>query len=282
MTQSYSSFRSTERLHLRKRCAAEIPEALLLEGDLLANDSSFVTCGSGLEILRGHRPVIVIAPHATVHPRAGRLKYAEIGTASLARLIHRLSGAHAIYPTRRSLVDPAFTEKSVLKSTLDTLLPEIRPSILIDLHALSPLRIQDIDLGSMWGASVGAQQKFVAALLNELHRAGLTHISMNRLPATRPSTITRWATSVGVPCIQCEVHSRWLLQPQCDDLQKQRFIQLASAIVSCISTWIPRVAQPLSERHLRSKELIREESLHVTVISDLYQNQQSNEHVGRR
>lgn len=282
MTQPNFGFRSIELFRLRNLCAAEIPEALLLESNLRANDSPFVTCGSGLEVLKGNRPVIVIAPHATVHPRSGRLKYAEIGTASLARLVHRLSGAYAIYPTRRSLVDPAFTEESSLKSTLKALLPEIRPSIIIDLHALSPLRIQDVDLGSLCGASLGVQRKFFAALLNELRRAGLTHVSLDQLPATRPSTITRWATSMGVPCIQCEVHSKWLLQPQCDDLQRQRFIQLACAIISCIATWIPRVILPSSERHLRSEKLTREESLHVTAISDLYQNQQPSEHVGRR
>jgi hypothetical protein len=207
-----------------------ISDALKLETDLISADSPFIRPGRGFELLLGTRRALVIAPHATTHVRVGRLKFGEIGTASLALALHQLTGCSMIYTNTRSPEDPSFVEDGPLKRAVESVARAVEPEIILDLHSLKPTRLIECDLATMRGRSLQGSATLLWMLISELRAAGLQRITMDAFPATRPATITHWATKRKLTCIQCEVRSDWLLQPGSDTLQKARFASLSMGL----------------------------------------------------
>ncbi|MBN1965781.1 MAG: hypothetical protein JW910_14110, partial [Anaerolineae bacterium] len=74
----------------------ELRALLALERDRVAYDDDPATPEAGIVFLPGTRPVLLSAPHATRHRRAGRWKREEEYTAALVHRLHQRTGAHAL------------------------------------------------------------------------------------------------------------------------------------------------------------------------------------------
>jgi len=163
----------------------------------------------------GDLPVLVTAPHASVHKRMGKLKRQEFYTGALTVMLHSLTGCHALYSNRLMESDPNYYDDSPFKTRLSEIAKKNDIKYLIDLHGTSPERGDDIYPGA------GVDKEFLLGqdnYLDELERAAaLNEISIGGLdvfPAARQMTVTKYAArKLAVPSVQLEIN-RQLREPE--------------------------------------------------------------------
>ena len=210
-----------------------------VEADILNNSVQFSYCNEqSFNVLRGEFPVLVSAPHSGGMIRNGQSKSPEIGTASVAILLHKILGVSAAYTTGKGKLDPCSVATCDFKDALFQLVQERPPSLVLDIHALHSLRPMDFDIGSMHGASLLGNDMLTNILKRQLSLNGLTLITENVYPATNEWSITRWAFNQKIPSLQCEINSGWLLYPGADRTQAERFHSLTTALRDAISDFI--------------------------------------------
>lgn len=164
--------------------------------------------------LPGTSRVLVVAGHATAHMREGQRKPEDRGTGSLAIMLNKLAGSPVIYTTYQSPSDPNYYDNNEFKGTLSQMVKQYSPVVVLDLHASHFNRPYDVDFGTMGGTSFLDQPLLLQRLAAALKKEGLSNFSQDFFPAARQQTITKWVSQQGVPAIQCEVNSTWLLLPE--------------------------------------------------------------------
>lgn len=181
-------------------------------------------------VLQGSGPVIVTAPHATEPYRDGKYRFADGGgTAALAHLLNKLSCATVIYTQYRSPSDPNFYDDNGFKQALADLIKQKKPKLLLDLHGSHDYRPYDVDLGTMDGASLLGNDTLQTSLIRALEREGMLNFSNNFFSASKNQTITRFASSRGVPTLQLEISNTWLM-PSEEGVAAHRFAQLLQGL----------------------------------------------------
>ena len=178
--------------------------------------------------------VLIVAPHATSQMRNGEVKRPDAGTGSLAVTLSRLTGAAVIYTTYRAPSDPNYYDQNDFKRRLAVLVDSLHPLMVLDLHASAYRRPYDIDFGTMAGASLHGREDLLHALSTTLAAEGVTNQSRERFPASANQTVTKWVSARGVPAIQLEINSVWLLYQNADAAQEHRFAQLLQGLTRFI------------------------------------------------
>jgi hypothetical protein len=210
----------------------DVREAIEIEKQTDANSGASAPDGTQwFEILEGPTPVIVTAPHATKPFREGEYRFADGGgTAALAKMLNKLAGVTVVYTTFASPSDPNFYDDNDFKKAVDTLISSKHPVFFLDLHGSNAYRPYDVDLGTMNGKSLLGQDALALDIVEALRAEGLTNISYNYFPAAANQTLTKFASARGVPAIQLEINTTWLV-PVEGDLAGHRFAQLLQALV---------------------------------------------------
>jgi len=165
--------------------------------------------------ITGDLPLLVTAPHATVHKRMSKLKRQEFYTGALSVILHSLTGCHVLYTNRLIESDPNYYDDSPFKAKLGEVVSQNDIKFLLDLHGTDPDRENDIYPG------VGINKEFLLGYdnyLNELMNASkLNEITVGRLdvfPAVKQMTVTKYAArKLGVPSMQVEIN-RKLREPE--------------------------------------------------------------------
>lgn len=179
----------------------------------------------------GDAPLLVTAPHVTRPFREGAYRFEDGGgTGALARALHRLTGASAVYTVDASPSDPNYYDDNEFKRTVERLIGSQRPKLLLDIHASHFNRPYEVDLGTMNGASLLGQTEWLTRLVDALHAEGLTNLSLDYFAAAKQQSLTKFASTHGVPAIQLEINSTWL-HPSRSELEAHRFSQLLEALV---------------------------------------------------
>jgi len=179
----------------------------------------------------GEAPLLVTAPHVTRPFREGAYRFEDGGgTGALARALHRLTGASAVYTIDASPSDPNYYDDNEFKQTVERLIGSRRPKLLLDIHASHSNRPYDVDLGTMNGASLLGQTQWLPRLVDALRAEGLANLSLDYFPAAKQQSLTKFAAAHGVPAIQLEINSTWL-HPSSSELGAHRFSQLLQALV---------------------------------------------------
>jgi hypothetical protein len=191
------------------------------------------------KILDGSSRVMVLAPHATAQMRQGQVKQADGGTGSLAYMLNQLAGCPTIYTTYESPSDPNFYDDNDFKAAISSMLAKYKPSLVLDLHGSHPNHPYDVDFGTMGGTSLLGNTASLTNLAKFLHAEGLQNFSQDFFSASKNQTDTKWVSKQGVPCIQCEINSTWLLPfgpPDQYILQDQRFAELLQGFVRFVKS----------------------------------------------
>ncbi len=174
--------------------------------------------------IRGEVPIIVSAPHASVHERMSKPKRQEFYTGAISVILHSLTGCHTLYTNRVMKSDPNYYDDSSYKTKLAEIVKENEVKFLIDLHGTGPERDHDCYPGT------GVGNEFLldnSDYLSELETfAELNQLSLGGLdvfPAAKQQTVTKYAARVlEVPAIQLEINRR-LREP---DKNPEDFIKL--------------------------------------------------------
>ena len=115
----------------------------------------------------GQLPILISAPHATVHTRCRRLKKEEGFTGALAHLLAETTGAHAFYSRYRSADDPNWDEDSPYKQGLQEIIRTHDIQFVLDLHGMSDQHKIGVALGSMNGRSCPNQEPLILQTVAE-------------------------------------------------------------------------------------------------------------------
>ena len=180
--------------------------------------------------LEGDTPILVTAPHVTQPFREGAYRFADGGgTGALALALGRMTGAAVIYTVDASPSDPNFYDDNDFKAAVAQQIGEKHPRLLLDIHASHSDRPYDVDLGTMDGASLLGQTDKLRELVDALHGEGIANVSLDYFSAKEHQTLTKYASTRGVPAIQLEINSTWL-HPSASELGAHRFSQLLQAL----------------------------------------------------
>lgn len=174
--------------------------------------------------LKGDVPMLISAPHASVHERMGKPKRQEFFTAALSVIMHSLTDCHTLYTNRMMKSDPNYYDDSPYKTKLDEIIEVNDIKYLIDLHGTGPERDHDIYPG------IGVDKEFLLGNNDHFNVLGtcaeLNGISIGGLdvfPAAKQMTVTKYAARVlGIPSVQIEINRR-LREPE---KAPQEFIKL--------------------------------------------------------
>lgn len=101
----------------------------------------------------GDLPILVSAPHATVHQRCQREKGEEEFTGALAQLLAETIGVHTLYSCYRLMDDPNWDRSSPYKTTLQEIGQSRDIRFVLDLHGMSNRHRFGLALGTMNGRS---------------------------------------------------------------------------------------------------------------------------------
>ncbi|NNA49652.1 ketol-acid reductoisomerase [Pseudomonas lactis] len=214
---------------------SQIQEAITIETAIEAQSATAApTDTAWYAVLKGSTPVLITAPHATKPYREGSYRFSDgAGTAALAKLLNTLTCATVIYTQYRSPSDPNYYDDNAFKAEVAELIKQHKPKLLIDLHGSSTSRPYDVDFGTMEGTSLLGRTDIVPSLRKALRKEGLRNFSDDYFPAAKHHTLTRFASSLGVPSVQLEINSTWLLPSQ-GDIYAQRFSQLLQGLTRYI------------------------------------------------
>ena len=195
--------------------------------------------GNGLIYIIGDIPLIVTAPHSTVHERMGKLKRQEYYTAALSVMLHSLTGCHVLYTNRLMKSDPNYYDESPFKVRLREIISANKIIFLIDLHGTGAEKDYDVYPG------VGIEKEFLLgneSCIEDLKTvAELNHVSLGGLeifPAAKQMTVTKFAArELKVPSIQLEIN-RNLRQPDKNPEQFIRLVKMLKELVDSLSNLI--------------------------------------------
>jgi hypothetical protein len=210
----------------------EVGQAVAAERTLATRYDSLPPVGADwFEVVLDTGRVLLVAPHATSQLREGQVKRADAGSGSLALILGRITGSTVIYTTYRSPADPNYYDNNEFKSRLRMLVDSLHPVLVLDLHASHWQRPYDIDFGTIGGESLRGRQDLLLALAQALQGEGLANFSQDRFAAATNQTVTKWIAGMGVPAMQLEINSVWLLHSGADGAQEHRFAQLLQGLV---------------------------------------------------
>ena len=187
-------------------------------------------------VILGQRPIIISAPHATQPFQDGKYRFSDGGgTAALAVMLGKLTDSTVIYTTKASPSDPNYYDNNDYKVSLAELIKTQKPKLIIDIHGSNPFRPYDVDIGTMNGKSLLGKDSLVTALIDSLQNEGIFNYSNNYFAASRNETITKFGSSHGVPTIQLEFSSIWMV-PSDGNYESHRFAQLLQGMVRYVTT----------------------------------------------
>jgi hypothetical protein len=213
-----------------------IQDAINIETIIDAQGTNTAPTGeTWFNVLEGSVPIIVTAPHATRPFREGKYRFSDgAGTAAVAILLHKLDGVTAIYTTYESPSDPNYYDDNDFKATLLKEIEKNHPVLLLDIHGSSGFRPYDVDMGTMNNHSLLGNSQALKVLVRCLKKEGLINLSGNYFSASDHQTDTKFASKHGVPAIQLEINSTWLIPSQ-GDLCAHRFAELLQALVEYVN-----------------------------------------------
>ncbi|MEW5762392.1 MAG: N-formylglutamate amidohydrolase [Bacillota bacterium] len=192
----------------------DIESAIAAERELFAVNGYRGAAHNGATciLLDGERPVLVSAPHAVKHLRRGvaEPKEEDEYTGTLARLLHALTGCHAIYLAACD-DDPNFYNDCAYKEKLRQAVLRHGIGLVLDLHGSAHWRLYDIDIGTCHGASLLGRPELVQALQDTCRRYGINEVFVNHtFSGCGQPTVTRLvSTELGIPALQLEINKRW-------------------------------------------------------------------------
>jgi hypothetical protein len=206
------------------------------------NDSLHAPSGKNwFEFMPGNSKVLVVAPHATSQVRNGNVKRADSGTGSLAITLNKLNNCPLLFTTYLSPSDPNYYDDNAFKDSLKKLLDQLKPVIVIDLHASNPYRPYDVDFGTMNGASFLDRIDLYKLLIKAFYDNGLNNLSQDRFAADRNQTVTKYVKNKNIPCLQLEINSTWFPVESSEYLTKSFYAHRGAQLLQAISSFIKLV-----------------------------------------
>ena len=185
----------------------------------------------GFVFLKGTTPILVSAPHAVVHERDNKLKYAEPETAQLAQDLHAHHHVSAIWKTDHDMHDANSEDTSYFRDTIVDFIEKEHIICGIDLHQCSPQREQDLIIGTGKGKNV-FYDDYYATTIETINKSYHLNIVIDEIfPALGNNRVSTDVSSrTRIPYLQVEINSKLLLQEE----QYGVILSFLADFISCL------------------------------------------------
>jgi hypothetical protein len=161
-------------------------------------------------------PVLLSAPHGTVHTRLDKPKQEDEYTSGFAQLVAEMTDAHVIFARYRSQTDPNWYSDTPYKKTLREIVEREAIHFVLDIHGVAEHRKFGIALGTLHGKSCPKHRSIIVRILKRFGFSQDADEVLNRLDLDRwftaegmkgGETITRYVwENLAVPAAQFEIH----------------------------------------------------------------------------
>lgn len=193
----------------------------------------------GLIYIKGDVPIMITAPHSSVHSRMDKLKRQEFYTGAISVLLHSLTGCHVLYTNRLMESDPNYYDKSPFKKKLSEITVSNKINYLIDIHGTGTEREHDIYPGA------GINKEFLLGHDNYLdefskiaRELGLSFGGLDVFPAAKQMTVTKYAaTKLNTPSLQLEINRR-LREPEKEPEELIKLVKFLKEYVDTLSNLV--------------------------------------------
>ncbi|HEY43647.1 MAG TPA: hypothetical protein G4O11_06665 [Anaerolineae bacterium] len=168
------------------------------------------------DYISGRVPILLSAPHGTIHTRLGKPKQEDEYTSGFAKLIAEMANTHVLYTRYRSLTDPNWYPEASYKKILQQVIERENICFVLDIHGVAEHRMFGIALGTLGGKSCPQHRNII---IRHLERFGFSQDAddiLHRLDLDRTftaegikgqETITRFVSErLAVPAAQFELH----------------------------------------------------------------------------
>lgn len=172
--------------------------------------------GKHFVIEDGKCDIMISAPHAVNHYREGIVKYADINTGVIAKVLHEQCGCPIIYTCGYEEADANWDEpdKCLYKQALKEYIEEKGIKLLIDIHGSKETSKLAVEFGTVDDNDRSLQgYAFVVDLLRICFEKYILDlkgkiIDKNKIfSARKSSTVTNYISTVcKIPCIQIEIN----------------------------------------------------------------------------
>ena len=151
----------------------------------------------------GPAPVVVSAPHAIPHVRAGRRKARDSFTGPLALAVGRITGASVLVADKRVGADPNAGETPFGLRLLEL---AAGGKVVVDLHGAARRPGIDVAVGVGGGTTLCGRSDLLDAFVAALEDEGLAvQVDVPGLAAHGPERLAQVAAASGTPALQVEV-----------------------------------------------------------------------------
>jgi hypothetical protein len=168
------------------------------------------------DYLSGRVPILLSAPHGTIHIRLGKPKQEDEYTSGFAKLIAEMTNAHVLYTRYRSLSDPNWYRDASYKKILQQIVERENIRFVLDIHGVAEHRMFGIALGTLGGKSCPQHRNIIIRHLKKFGFSTDADDVLQRLDLDRmftaegikgQETITRFVSErLAVPAAQFELH----------------------------------------------------------------------------
>lgn len=161
-------------------------------------------------------PVLLSAPHGTVHTRLGKPKQEDEFTSGFAQLVAEITDAHVIFARYRSQTDSNWYPDTPYKKLIREVVQREAIRFVLDIHGVAEHRKFGLALGTLHGRSCPRHRDII---LRTMKRFGFSQDAvevLHRLDLDRSftaegiegqETITRYVwENLAVPAAQFELH----------------------------------------------------------------------------
>ena len=183
-------------------------------------------------LMPGKGNIMISTPHSVEQTRDGQIKFGEYETGVLAMLLHDKLNCPVICKTFNNNDDANFDEKSNYKDELEKYIKSNNIKYLIDLHQLSPKRIEMVDIGTGKGNNLHGDMKLLSTVNNCFAYAGINPVCIDKpFAAALPITISSYiASTCKIPCVQIEINSKLL----CSGYEEYKFFDILEVLENIV------------------------------------------------
>jgi hypothetical protein len=176
------------------------------------------------KFIGGELPVLVLAPHATAYFRDGEFIEADSFTGSMAALLNRMSGCHAMLSYYCCVADPCWYLNTPMRRAFVDIVKAGQIGVVVMLLGSSWLEAPGLQLSS-YGPSTTVCDEYVSRL--KLKLGALEPVATDHGSDYPPMPLVRFAAEeLGVPVITVKLHKRYRM-PR---LQLELFMQTVNLL----------------------------------------------------
>ncbi len=184
-------------------------------------------------LLPGRGTVMLSAPHAVVQTRNGGLKQAERYTGMLCLLLNRRYGVPCIYKAHHMRDDANHDAQSPYRDALCEQIQHSGARCVLDLHQLAPRRPMALCIGTGHGRNLCGLTAAPEQIRQIFERHALTPVTVDDpFSASAPYTVSATVARLGVPALQLELNTRFLLEGYPDEQFENVLAALHEAVLA--------------------------------------------------